>query len=254
MDQPLVWLVLGLGLGPLIGSFLGLVSLRWPAGKGVILGRSACGACGRPLAAVDLIPIASFLITRGRCRRCGAKIPLRYPLLEAGCAVLAGWSALTFPGPVGFLGALLGWQLLLLAVLDAEHFWLPRRLTGGLIVTGLATAFWPEPSLAIAGPQAQIAGAAVGFAGLALIAWIYRRLRGREGLGGGDAYLLAGGGAWCGAFALPSILLIAAGGGLLWALGLRLAGRPLAADQPLPFGVFLAMGIWLTWLYGPLGL
>jgi len=58
----------------------------------------------------------------------------------------------------------------------------------------------------------------------------------------------------CGAIALPSILLIAAGSGLVFALVLRLRGKTLAADQPLPFGVFLAAGVWLTWLYGPLGL
>lgn len=248
LQPDLIWLVAAVALGPFIGSFLGLMSLRLPEGKPVGLARSACPACARPLGPVDLVPVLSFVALRGRCRTCGAPIPRRYLALELACPALALWAALVHPSAEGFLGALLAWQLLLLALLDAEHFWLPRMLTLPLIVSGLAVA----AAQGVLG--SHLLGAVLGFAGLSLLALAYRKARGREGLGGGDAYLLAGGGAWCGAIALPSILLIAAASGLVFALVLRFRGQAPAADQPLPFGVFLAVGVWLTWLYGPLGL
>lgn len=242
------WLIAAVLLGPFVGSFVGLMSLRLPEGRPVGLARSACPSCGRTLGPLDLVPIAAFIFLRGRCRTCSAAIPRRYLALEAGCAGLALWSMLAHPGPQGFLGALLAWQLLLLALLDAEHFWLPRMLTLPLIVSGLAVA-------AAQGTLAEHAqGAGLGFVSLSLLALAYRRLRGREGLGGGDAYLLAGGGAWCGALALPSVLLIGAASGLVYVGIQRWRGRTIETDQPLPFGVFLAIGVWITWLYGPVGL
>ena len=246
----LAWLILPVLLGPFIGSFLGLVSVRLPQGLPVVGGRSACPGCERTRGPVDLVPIAAFLLSNGRCRTCRAKIPRRYLALELACPALALWAGLARPGVEGLLGAVYAWQLLLLAVLDAEHFWLPRLLTLLLIASGLAAA-----SLAGAAALAQAAlGAALGFLVLAASAWRYRRVRGREGLGGGDAYLLAGTGAWCGALALPTIMIAASLSGLAAVLILRLLGRPMAGDQPVPFGVFLALGGWLAWLYGPIGL
>jgi leader peptidase (prepilin peptidase) / N-methyltransferase len=248
LQADLRWLFAAVLLGPFVGSCLGLLSLRLPEGRPVALARSACPTCGRTLGPIDLVPVLSFVLLRGRCRTCAAAIPRRYLALELACAGLALWSMLVHPSAQGFLGALLAWQLLLLAVLDAEHLWLPRMLTLPLIVSGLAVA-------AAQGSLADHAlGAALGFASLSLLALAYRHLRGREGLGGGDAYLLAGGAAWCGALALPSILLIGALCGLAFVLVQRARGQALAEDQPLPFGVFLAAGVWLTWLYGPLGL
>jgi leader peptidase (prepilin peptidase) / N-methyltransferase len=143
---------------------------------------------------------------------------------------------------------MLGWQLLLLGVLDAEHFWLPRALTMLLIASGLAVAA-ADPLLHL--PD-HLVGAIVGYLLLAGLAWAYRRLRGRDGLGGGDAWLLAGGGAWTGWQSLPSILVLAAVTGLLHVMLLWLCGRLRDGREPIPFGIGLAVGIWLTWLYGPL--
>ncbi len=162
---------------------------------------------------------------------------------------LAAWAQWAHPGAPGVLGALLAWQLLLLAALDAEHFWLPLPATLALIATGLLAAASEGPS-ALA---ASALGAAAGWAGLAGLALAYRRLRGRDGLGGGDAFLLAGGGAWIGWIALPTALVWSAAAGLAAVSVLAVAGRPVARAQPLPFGVALAVGVWLAWLYGPIG-
>ena len=238
------------GAGLLAGSFLGLVSLRLPAGEPIVAGRSRCGGCGRPLAPWRLVPLLSYLSSRGRCAVCGSAIPPRYPLIESACGAVGVWAALSQPSAVAaVMTALLGWQLLLIAVVDAEHFWLPDSLTLPLLASGLAAAAVLDRSLFDA-----VTGAAAGFAGLWLLARLYRRVRGREGLGGGDPFLLAAGGAWTGWIGLPSILLWAALSGLSIVAARLLTGRAVSAADRLPFGVFLAVGVWLTWLLGPLGL
>ncbi len=169
-------------------------------------------------------------------------------VLVVACMALALWAGSAWPGPNAFLGSLLGWQLLILALLDFEHFWLPRTLTITLLVSGL---------IAIAAQSMQsfyehALGAAIGFALLAALAFAYRKLRGQDGLGGGDAWLLAGGGAWTGWQGLPTILVLGAGAGLVFVALMSVRGKPVGRAQPIPFGVGLAIGIWLTWLYGPL--
>jgi len=239
------------GLGLLAGSFLGLISLRLPQGEGFVAGRSRCHGCNRPLAPWRMIPLLSYAVSRGRCTACGGGIPVRYPAMESACAAIGICAAMTQPTiPAALLTALLGWQLLLIAVVDGEHFWLPDRLTLPLLGTGLVAAV----TLDRLTPADSLAGVAVGFGGLWLVARIYRRVRGRDGLGGGDPFLLAAGGAWTGWIGLPSILLWAALAGLsIVAARLLTGGRVSGADR-LPFGVFLALGVWLTWLLGPLGL
>ncbi|WP_309091687.1 prepilin peptidase [Phenylobacterium sp.] len=200
--------------------------------------------------AVLLGPAAGLALDRLACRLGGCEGgPRRVWILVLACPALALWAQLVQPGATGFMGALLAWQLLLLARLDAQQFWLPLPLTLTLLATGLLAQ-------AASGPEALFhggVGAFAGWAALTAIAFAYRRLRGREGLGGGDAWLLAGGGAWTGWIALPTILVWAAAGGLVAVAALAASGRPVGRTQPLPFGVGLAFGIWLAWLYGPIG-
>lgn len=238
------------GLGLVAGSFLGLVSVRLPAGQGIVAGRSRCAGCGRTLAPRDLIPLLSYVLAAGRCRPCGARIPIRYPAMELGCAALGAWAAFLHPTSLAaVLTALLGWQLLLIAVIDAEHFWLPDELTLPLLASGFAaSALLDGPTL-----WNSLIGAVAGFGSLWSLAWAYRRLRGREGLGGGDPYLYAAVGAWVGWAGLPSVLLWAAAAGLSVVLATRLGRQRLTGSSRLPFGVFLAIGGWFTWGYGPLG-
>ena len=251
-DTGPVLLAIALGGGGLLaGSFLGLVSLRLPQREGFVGGRSRCRGCDRPLGPWRLIPLLSYAVSRGRCAACGAAIPIRYPAMEAGCAAVGLCAALTQPSiPAALLTALLGWQLLLIAVVDGEHFWLPDQLTLPLLASGLLAAAALDRLSVID----SMTGAAVGFGGLWLVGRAYRHVRGCEGLGGGDPFLLAAGGAWTGSVGLPSVLLWSALAGLsVVAARLLTGGRVSGADR-LPFGVFLALGVWLTWLLGPLGL
>lgn len=237
-------------LGLLVGSFLGLVSVRLPLGGRIVAGRSRCNGCGRSLGPLDLIPLLSFARSRGCCRTCGAAIPRRYPLMEAGAAIIGLWAGLSQPAMLpAALTALLGWQLLLISVVDAENFWLPDALTLPLAAAGFAAAGLLNPHALIASATGTVAG----YVALQAIRLGYRALRGREGMGGGDPILFAAAGAWVGWPGLPSVLLWAAAAGLSVVAAIWLIRRSLAAADRLPFGVFLCIGLWMVWLFGPFG-
>ena len=241
------------GAGLFVGSFLGLVSWRLPRGEGVVLGRSRCGGCGRPIPPWRMVPVISWIMSRGRCADCRATIPLRYPLMEMGAGLIGVWAGLHHAAFVpALLTAVLGWQLLLLAVVDAENFWLPDQLTAPLFLSGVAAAFWLRPDEPAAALAHALPGALIGFCGLWLIGRLYLAARGRVGLGGGDPFMLGAGGAWVGALALPTTLLWASAAGLSLVIAGLVSRRSIKATDRLPFGVFLAIGLWMTWLYGPL--
>lgn len=247
--SPLI--VVGLaGLSLIVGSFLALVSVRLPADQDIVAGRSRCPTCERSLAWRDLIPLLSYALAQGKCRFCGARISRRYPMMEIGCAAIGAWAAFIQPTPAAaLLTAFLGWQLLLIAVVDAEHFWLPDQLTLPLLASGLVASAILHPATLID----CVMGAAVGFYSLWALAWVYRRLRGREGLGGGDPYLFAALGTWVGWVGLPTVLFWAAAAGLSLVVATGVLGRNWAGASRLPLGTFLAIGGWFTWGYGPLG-
>lgn len=170
-------------------------------------------------------------------------------LIGLAAAVLGVWA--TLRGGNGLMisaTAILGWQLLLIAIVDAENFWLPDVLTWPLIATGLILGAGMEAAI----PWSRLIGAVGGFAMLWLLAWLYRRLRGRDGLGGGDPFLFAGAGAWVGWLGLPSVLFCACATGLVLVLGRLLTRRKVDGGDRMPFGTFLAIGVWLTWVCQPL--
>lgn len=250
MSPAIAAAILGLA-GLIIGSFLAAVSVRLPRDENIVLGRSRCMSCERPLRPWELVPLISWLLLRARCARCGAAVSARYPLIELGAAAVGIWAGASGGSWLMMAAtAVLGWQLLLIAVVDAENLWLPDMLTWPLAATGLIAAVLLEPDAAVP----HLIGAAVGFCGLWLIARLYKAVRKRDGLGGGDPFLFAGAGAWVGWVGLPSVLLWASAAGLSLVFGLLVVRRSVSATQKLPFGVFLSIGAWLTWLYGPLGL
>jgi len=233
---------------PFVGSFLGVLVERLPAGAGVVGGRSACPACGETLAVRDLIPIAGWLVNRGKCRSCAAPVSPFHPAIEGGALVIAAWAAVFFSGWLLWASCALGWTLLALAFMDQRHFMLSDKLTLPLIGAGLVVSLGIGNGAVIN----HAIGAVIGFTAFAALAWLYRRLRGREGLGLGDAKLLAAAGAWVSWHGLPSVILWGSVVALAVAAGRAAAKRPLAADQPIAFGPYLALGIWFVWLYGPI--
>jgi len=230
---------------PFAGSLLGVLVRRLPRGEKVGLARSACETCKTPLGARDLVPLLSYVFLRGRCAYCAAPIGRFHPAMELGALAVPIWGMTVTQGASLGATCLLGWMLLALAVCDAQTFQLPDALTLPLLLFGLATTYGLEPQALTDHALAT----AIGYVAFRGIAGLYRRLRGRDGLGQGDAKLLAAGGAWLGLAAFPNVVLIAAISGLLLAALMALRGDRLNAQMRLPFGPALALAIWLVWLY-----
>jgi leader peptidase (prepilin peptidase) / N-methyltransferase len=229
---------------PFIGSFLGVVVRRLPDGRPIARARSRCEDCGTTLAVRDLVPLFSWLAAAGRCRFCRRPLGWFYPGVELAALAVALISVSVDSGAGAWLDCVLGWWLLTLGWIDFRHWLLPDALTLPLVVAGFAAAMAFNPE----GLTDRALGAAAGYLGLRAVGLLYSALRGREGLGQGDAKLLAGAGAWVGVWALPQVVLLAALAGLCAAACLRLAGVRLGAQSALPFGPFLAFAAWLVWL------
>ena len=232
-------MLIGVGAGGVAGSFLGALVTRWPRGESVAKGRSYCDSCGRTLGLLELVPLLGWALARGRCRTCGARIDPAHPLLEAGCALIGALAFAMAPPLPALVLALGGWMLLALALLDWRHHWLPDALTLPFAALGLTLGEW----LGLPPFTDRCIGAAAGYGALFVIALGYRALRGREGLGLGDAKLLGGIGAWLGWAALPLVLLIASAGGLAVAGLMAARGHSVDAQTPLPLGTFLCAAI-----------
>ena len=251
-----------------IGSFLNVVAHRlprmlergWQADARALLNieggaereafnlvrpRSACPACGQPIPWRRNVPLVSWLLLRGRCQDCGARISPRYPCVEALTAVLSllvvhvwGWQWLT----VALLFC--SWSLIALAVIDFETTLLPDQITLPLLWGGLLSA-------AVFGqvaPSEAIGGAVVGYLTLWGLYWAFKGLTGKEGMGHGDFKLFAALGAWLGIAALPAVALLASLGGLAYALTL-MGFKAMRREDPIPFGPFLAGAGWVTLMF-----
>ena len=233
--------------GAAVGSFAATLVQRWGQGR-TLGGRSACDGCGRRLGVLALVPVLGFVAVRGRCAACGHRIDRAFPATELAAAGIGALALALQPGWAGAAGAVFGWTLLTLALLDARYFWLPDRLVLPLLAAGLAAGAAGLPP-----PLADRAiGAAAGCSALWLVAAAYRRVRGRDGLGGGDAKLFAAIGAWLGWAALPGVLLAASLLGLGWIAARLLAGRTVAATDRLPLGTLLAVAAGGTWIWSAL--
>ncbi|MEH3159393.1 MAG: A24 family peptidase [Sphingomonas taxi] len=244
MSAAVAWpLALGV-LGAILGSFIAALVMRWPQGRSVMHGRSACDACGATLTPGELVPLLSFLIQRGRCRRCGAAIDPWHPASELAAVAIGGVAGMVAPGWAGLGGAVFGWLLLALAALDIAAFWLPDRLTALLAAAGLASgAAGLTPDLG-----ERLIGGAAGFGALVAIAWGYRAWRGRAGMGGGDPKLMGAIGLWLGWRMLPAVLVVASLIGLGVALFAAMTGRRMTRDTALPFGALLGLAAYPAWI------
>src|SRR5690242_12472164 len=118
--DPPVTAAAAIAASPFIGSFLAVVVLRLPGRRTFVFGRSACDACGHPLGPRDLVPLVSFVLLRGRCRYCNARIDPLHPLMEVGAFLLAVWAATVMSGWLLLATCVFGWCLLTLAAIDVR--------------------------------------------------------------------------------------------------------------------------------------
>ncbi|MFO1306933.1 MAG: A24 family peptidase [Burkholderiales bacterium] len=267
--DPAVALPAAAVIGLCVGSFLNVVIHRLPkmmergwadqcaelAGRApeprprydLVAPRSACPACGQAIGALDNVPVLSWLALRGRCRACRAPISPRYPIVELAAGALALAAVWQFgPGAKGLAACALLWALLALAFIDADTQLLPDDITLPLLWGGLAAnlfgLFVPLESAVI--------GAMAGYLALWAVYWLFKLIRGKEGMGYGDFKLLAALGAWLGWPMLPQIVLVSsvlgAVGGILMIV---LKGRDKAV--PLPYGPWLAGAGAVALFFGP---
>lgn len=206
--------------------------------------RSACPHCSHPLRPRDNIPVLGYLLLRGRCRDCGAPIGWRYPVVELASAVLAALVLAHFGPSFAALAAFgLCAALLTLSAIDIDTRLLPDSITLPLAWAGLLLNL----GHLFCSLESAVIGAAAGYLFLWSVYWLFKWLRGIEGIGYGDLKLLGALGAWLGWEALPQLVLIAAASGAVCGLYAVLRGR-MSFAEPLPFGPFLAAGGAITLL------
>ena len=240
--------IMAILIAPFIGSFLGLVIDRLPEGRPILMGRSQCDHCSQTLGPPDLIPLLNYLWLSGRCRHCGVALRRFYPLIELAALSVAASAALVLSGWILWVSLYLGFSLLALAAIDARHTILPDVILLPLIPIGLMIIVLLSPDRL----PAHLVGAVSGFLVFAGIAWVYRKLRARDGLGLGDAKLLAAAGAWLGWEALPGVVFAAALSALTVALARSAMGDKMTGTDEMAFGPYLVLALWASWLLGPL--
>ena len=251
--EGIAWVIalfLPLLAAPFVGSLLGVLIARLPVGLPVAMARSRCETCHRTLGPLDLVPLFSYVALRGRCRTCRAPIGGQHLAIELASLGVALWALTVDTQPVRlWIDCGLGWTLLTLAWIDWRHLRLPDMLTLPLLLAGLAVTWLEAPEDA----TDHAIGALAGYLGFRLLAWAYRTIRGRDGLGLGDAKLLAAAGAWLGWMALPHVIVIAAVCGIVVALAAAVRRGRLDGAAMIPFGPCLAFSIWIIRLYDPTG-
>lgn len=259
-------------LGLLVGSFLNVVIYRLPKminaeykeqvdeflqsdeykeaskqGKiNLVLPRSRCPHCGHQITAIENIPVISYLFLRGRCSACKKSISKRYPIVELVTGILSLVTIYYFG--ISWQGAaalLFTWCLIALTLIDYDTYYLPDAITLpllwlGLIVnyyglfTDFGSAFW---------------GAVFGYMSLWSINFLFKILRGREGMGAGDFKLLALLGAWMGWQMLIQIALFSSLVGAVIGISMMFI-KNRNKDHPIPFGPYLAIAGWIAFLFG----
>lgn len=247
MPEPLV-LALVVALGLVVGSFLNVCMYRLPRGESIAYPSSHCTACGRALAWHENVPVVAWLLLRGRCRTCGERISIVYPLVEVVAAIIAVVWFLHFGPSVLFLSRVLfAFALVVLFVIDLQHRILPNVIT----VPGIAVGFL----FSLVGPPGapgwigSLAGLVAGGLSLFLIAEAYYRIRGEEGLGMGDVKMLAMIGAFLGWKLMLLTLVLSSFLGSFVGVAM-IVTRTGGLKYALPFGTFLAIGALVASLVG----
>jgi leader peptidase (prepilin peptidase) / N-methyltransferase len=245
-------------LGLAIGSFLNVVIYRLPRMMerdwatqcaelrnetptpsepfSLLLPRSRCPHCSRPVGAFENIPVLSFLFLRGRCHGCGKPISWRYPLVEAATGLLFGFIAWQF-GPTLVAASAMGFVAAMVALtfIDFDTQLLPDDITLPLLWAGLL--------LNISGTYTDLTsaviGATAGYLSLWAVYWLFKLATGKEGMGYGDFKLLAAIGAWLGWQVLPLTILLSSFVGALVGIALIVVAKR-GRNIPIPFGPYLA--------------
>jgi leader peptidase (prepilin peptidase)/N-methyltransferase len=230
-----------------LGSFMNVCIYRIPIKKSIVSPPSSCPNCGEKIRFYDNIPLISYILLLGKCRHCRTPLAWHYPVVEA----LTGLLSMVLFIKYGlsyqyFLYLLFFATLLTISFIDLQHKIIPDILSLPGIVAGLAASFAPDTVSWLD----SIIGIIAGGGSLFLVAVIYERITGREGMGGGDIKLLAMIGAWMGWRQLHLIVLLSSlTGAIVGVAFLLMAGKGFRVR--IPFGPFLSLGAILCFFFGP---
>lgn len=234
--------------GAAIGSFLNVCIYRLPAERSVVAPRSSCATCDAPIAWYDNVPVLSYLLLRGRCRRCSTSISAQYPVVELATAVIWLVAVIRFGMTIEALHSAIFLTLLLgIAMTDIREMVIPDQFSLGGVAAGLALAAVPG--------RLSFLDAAVGailcYGLLWAVKFVAEKVFRRPALGVGDIHMMAMVGAFIGiggallTLLLGSFLGLVMGVPILW-----LRGRLTPLGSYLPLGAFLAMGAAIAHLWG----
>jgi leader peptidase (prepilin peptidase)/N-methyltransferase len=240
-------LVFAIALGLCLGSFLNVCIYRIPIKKSIVFPPSSCPVCDEKIRFYDNIPLLSYILLRGKCRKCESAIPLHYPAVEALAGLLSVALFMRFGvSPPYFLYLLFTAALVTISFIDLHHKIIPDVISLPGIVVGLGISLFEFTPVSWAESLIGIVGGG-GF--LYLVAVLFEWLTGREGMGGGDVKLLAMIGAWMGWKALPFIILISSITGTVIG-GAALVVARKGVRTRIPFGPFLGLGALIYFFFG----
>ncbi|MCJ7596618.1 MAG: prepilin peptidase [Desulfobacterales bacterium] len=234
-------------LGLVIGSFLNVCIYRIPLMKSIIHPPSSCPSCGQRIKFYDNIPLISYLLLLGKCRRCGHPIPIHYPMVEAMMGLLSTALFVRLgPSPQYVMLLLFSASLVTISFIDLHHKIIPDLISLPGILIGLGFSFFPAALIPWSDSLIGIIG---GGGVLYLVAITFEWVTGKEGMGGGDVKLMAMIGAWMGWRDLPFIILISSLSGILIG-GISLLATRQGMRTRIPFGPFLALGALVYFFFG----
>ena len=230
-------------LGGIWGSFSNVCIYRLPENKGIIAGRSFCPSCKNKIQWFDNIPILSFVLLKGKCRHCKSIISLQYLIVELISSVafvtIYYFFGLTF---TTLLLLILSVFFIIIFFIDLKHFIIPNVLTFSLMIIGFIKSFDPNLNKAIFPNYINsLIGGFVGYSIIWLIIYFYKKIRKKEGMGLGDAKLMAAIGFWFGWVSIPIVIFISSFVALIFAVP-SLIKKSLQMSSEIPFGPYIIIG------------
>lgn len=267
--DPFAFSLAALAVGLAIGSFLNVVIHRLPkmmerdwhaqcaelrgeapaeaARYNLAFPRSACPHCAHRITALQNIPVLSYLALRGKCAGCGARISVRYPIVELLTGTATAYAAWRYGPTVAGIGAMVFlWAMIALTFIDADTQLLPDSITLPLLWLGLLLNI----DATYVDLQSAVIGAVAGYLVLWSVYWLFKLATGKEGMGFGDFKLLAAIGAWLGWKILPLVILLSSLVGAVVGIALIVLAKR-GREVPMPFGPYLAAAGVIALFWGP---
>ena len=228
-------------LGALWGSFANVCIFRLPKEKGVVSGRSYCPKCKKKIVWYDNIPIISFFLLGGKCRKCKKSISIQYVIVES-INIVSFITIYYFFGIsiITVLLMMLSLSFLIIFFIDLEHFIIPNVLTFPMMIVGFLKSFDPNLPYLFPNYINSLIGGLFGYGVIWSIIYFYKQIRKKEGMGLGDAKLLAVVGFWFGWISIPFVLFLSSVLALLW-VAPDLIKKSKKLTSQIPFGPYIIL-------------